>query len=359
MRLVLTILGQSLLAGSAIAQLSNSCDALLQHGINNITRYRSAEHAVAYKWDKHCRYDLNASSDSVVSSADAEIFGVLGASGSLNVEQKRQRVINFCKENQTFAEANAALAQEAQLLSVPAINAWEQCIRMARKDVRITMTANGTYDQFVHFEVDSSHDGDLRFLGLVTTEYVCSVAMVRDGTNVDAASQPFIRNSNIQIDCNRSAPQEAEVSGVGKVRYAPAAISVNTSGPSLAVAFPEVVSEYYVTPPGAVVAFEASRCPEGWSTFVEGEGRFVLGSSSTHTVLATGGRSDIPTDGAHAHDTGGIRDGNWEGTGHLRESPRNRNHSHSTDSRGNHNHEGDNMPPFVALKFCKRELPSR
>nr|VFJ99316.1 MAG: hypothetical protein BECKLFY1418A_GA0070994_10977 [Candidatus Kentron sp. LFY] len=340
------------------AQLSNSCDALLQHGINNITRYRSAEHAIAYKWDKHCRYDLNSSSDSVIHNADAEIFSFSGSS-NLNVDQKRQRVTNFCTENKAFAQANLNLAQEAKILSIPGINAWQQCIRMARKDIRITMTPSGTYDQFVHFEIDSSHDGELRFLGLEKEGYECNVAMVREGESVNTSDQPYIRNANIQIDCTREDPQQTEISGVGRIQYSPAYIAVNTSGPSLAVSFPEVVSEYYVTPPGTVIAFTANHCPEGWSSYSDADNRFILGSSTSNPLYKTGGRPDIPTAGNHSHSTEGINDGNWEPNGHLRESSQNRNHYHGTDTKGNHNHGGNNVPPFIALKYCKRELPSR
>ncbi len=41
-----------LLGINIVASANESCDLLLQHGITNITKYQSADHAVAYKWHK-------------------------------------------------------------------------------------------------------------------------------------------------------------------------------------------------------------------------------------------------------------------------------------------------------------------
>lgn len=264
----------------AIANLANAnCDLLLQHGITNITRLKSADHAVAYKWHKNCGLDFNSASDSSVSKASVGVFGYGSGSAGYNSNQQREKLTKWCNQNAAFAESNSSLVQEAETISVSALSSWEQCIDMSRKQIQIKFLPAGEHDEFVHFEIDSTHDGALKYLGLKATNYECEESMVYvlDGDRVDPTSQPSITNSNIQIDCKRTPPEIKEKKGVGKIKYHLGYIAVNTSGPSLAVSFPEVVSSYYVTPPNSVVAFNSTTCPDGWTPYEPAFGRFVRG----------------------------------------------------------------------------------
>ena len=326
---------------------NESCDLLLQHGITNITRYQSAEHAVAYKWHKHCGFDFNSVSDTRVARATATIFGFGSGSGSNNSSHNRQKLAQWCDEHQEFAQARANLFEEAEILSVPALSSWQQCIAMSRKQINIGFLPNGEHDQFVHFEIDSTHDGNLKYLGIEKKNYSCTERMVRSGGDrVDTNSQPDITNSNIQIDCTRSEPEIVEADGVGKITFDSAYISVNTSGPSFSIAFPQVVSEYYVTPPGAIIPFDSTRCPAGWKVFKEAKGRVLAGASRDMPVASEGGRSDIPQDGTHSHNKRQI---NGSGFGDD-----NADNQFETDRRGSHNHAGNNWPPYRVVNYCQR-----
>jgi hypothetical protein len=347
-------------ASSALAD--TSCDMLIQHGINNIAKYQSSDHAVVYKYFTHCGVDHSASSDRTVSNADGSIFGFGSASGNLNIDQKRERVIKFCEGNQEFAQDQQNLFSQSQTLSSEALSSWNQCIAMARKDIQISMSPQGEHSEFVHFEVDSTHDGDLTFLGIKEAGYDCEVSMVSDGGEVDANSQPSIRNSNIQIDCTRQGPEVIEVDGKGKMSFDLGYISVNTSGPALSVSFPEVVEEYYVTPPSAVLSFNAKRCPEGWSEYEPAYGRFIRGiDNGVETTDPAGvrdpGSLQAHNVGAHGHtyrgggahgqtsaDNGGDRQGLWHGGD-----------SGQGGARGTEaNPSGETRPVNVALLFCER-----
>ncbi len=348
------------LSGTAFA--NTNCDLLLQHGINNITKYQSADHTVVYKYFTHCGVDHATSSDRTVSSADGSIFGFGSASGNLNIDQKRERVIQFCEENKDFALAQQNLFAESQTLSTEALTSWNQCIEMARKDIKISMSPQGEHSEFVHFEVDSTHDGDLVFLGIKQSGYTCESSMVGNSGDIDVNSQPPIRNSNIQIDCTRSAPTISETDGKGKMQYELGYISVNTSGPALSVSFPEVVEEYYVTPPNAVLPFNAQRCPAGWHEYEPAYGRFIRGIDNSGTGIDPGGvraAGDIQSDnvGAHSHtyrgtgaagtttaDDGGDRRGLWH------DGDPGQSNGRSTES----NPAGETRPKNVALLFCER-----
>lgn len=352
----------SFLIGGSSAFADSSCDMLIQHGINNITKYQSSDHALVYKYFTHCGVDHSTSSDRTVSNADGSIFGFGSASGNLNIDQKRERVIKFCEANQNFAQSQQNLFSQSQTLSSEALSSWNQCIAMARKDIKISMSPQGEHSEFVHFEIDSTHDGDLTFLGIKKSGYECEVSMVSDGDTIDADSQPPIRNSNIQIDCTRDNPEVVETDGKGKITYDLGYISVNTSGPALSVSFPEVVEEYYVTPPGAVLSFNAKRCPVGWSEYEQAYGRFIRGIDNSgegidpsgvrepgnvqnhnvgaHSHTYRGGRANGVTSADAGGDRGGLwHDGDWgQGGGRTTES----------------NPGGETRPVNVSLLFCER-----
>ena len=325
------------LATSAAAD--SSCDRLLQHGITNITRYQSADHAIAYKWNKYCGIDYNSASDTQVANASATVFGYGSGEAGYNSSQQRTKLISWCNQNSAFAENQSAMAQEAQILSEPALSSWEQCIEMSRKQINIKFLPTGDNDEFVHFEIDSTHDGNLKYFGVTKTNYTCTEQMIRavDNKPVDVAAQPDITNSNIQIDCTRADPKVTEENGTGKILYEAGYIAINTSGPSFATSFPKVVSQYYVTPPGTVIAFDSEQCPEGWTAFTKADGKFVLGTSGEYKIRSSGGAA------SHTHE--------------VKHNSATRKPAHILEAIVKGDAEvksADSMPPYVALKYCKR-----
>lgn len=118
-----------------------------------------------------------------------------------------------------------------------------------------------------------------------------------------------------------------------------------------------------IIPGSAVIAFNLVKCPEGWVDYEKAKGRFIVGvgesvgltekllqeregketvqlveaemPSHNHNPPSTGGGSDT---GVYALQAAGM--GEYGGR-----------HARPTDSRGgNQSHE--NMPPYVALRFC-------
>jgi hypothetical protein len=120
-------------------------------------------------------------------------------------------------------------------------------------------------------------------------------------------------------------------------------------------------------PKGTVAAFDLEKCPDGWSNFNEGAGRVILGIGQGkglserklrdeggqekvglveaqiprhfHYVPARGGGRNIPKTWALQ----AANKGNW-GPPHARQ----------TDTRGD-NKPHENMPPFITLRFCKKD----
>lgn len=363
------------IASSALAQNARSCDRLIDHGINNITRLQSAESAIVYKWNKYCRINFESSSDSVIQNANVAVFGYGDGGASNNTSQQRIALQDWCDENKEFAENKSELFEEASIISQDALASWDRCIEMARKDIFIDFAPIGDNAGLVQITIDSTQDSDLVYLGTQTSGFTCTERMVRTGTNevVKIEEQPKIGNANIQITCERNAPAIAEVKGTGTITFSEGWISVNTSGPALPIGFPEVISAYEVTPPSAIVAFQSATCPPGWFPFHEAAGRTLVGAGqgeglSMRTSGETGGEENhtltIPEMPSHKHrgktsgssigdvmvfHTQGSSAGKLSGNVPFFQAQ----HTHNITAEGE-DKPHENMQPFLVMNYCKR-----
>lgn len=116
-------------------------------------------------------------------------------------------------------------------------------------------------------------------------------------------------------------------------------------------------------PPSAVLAFDLATCPDGWKFYSKAEGRVILGVGhgkdlSPRTLGEEGGlervRLSIPEMPSHYHLVASKDGGSLEeifavqavGKGEFGGR-----HSRQTDLRGG-DQAHENMPPFVALRYC-------
>ena len=141
----------------------------------------------------------------------------------------------------------------------------------------------------------------------------------------------------------------------------------------------ELIS-YIPTPRGAVVAFDSDlenrQCPKGWVAFSAGEGRMIVGVSSTHQYREMGGSERVTLDASHMpehkHEYLDIyySENSRINTDYDRkiEVPRGLGSmSSDTDNFGlaleratelsgqSQPNSNENMPPYIALYFCKKE----
>lgn len=359
-----------LLFASVSANAQSSCDRLLDHGITNITRHLSSQHAIAYKWYENCGIDFNSASDSRIRKANLEVFGYGSGGGSSNVSELRTKLLSWCQTNEQFAQSNSNLFEEAKTISGPALQTFAQCVDMVRKDIKIDIIPLEENARFLKVEIDSTHDGDLRFLGLEMVNYTCTIRMVRDGAEVAVDDQPFIRNSNIHADCTRTPPTITELDGIGRIEYDAAYLSVNTSGPALPISFPRVVEDYRVTPPNSVLAFNSETCPAGWDVFTPAQGRLVVGTGNNNgantdevgRTLATRNLGDTGGEEVHQLTVAEMPAHTHDHNRAKRVSRRNGDHGaaefhggiRDTTSSAGGNQAHNNMPPYIALMYCEK-----
>ncbi len=116
-----------------------------------------------------------------------------------------------------------------------------------------------------------------------------------------------------------------------------------------------------LTPSGAVVAFELSKCPDGWKEFSSAHGRAIVGVGhgkglSNRTLLEEGGAEShtltIPELPPHSH-TGNVGNSGWSFEHHKSGRMPMQNWSKETGKTGKGNGH-NNMQPFLALRYCQK-----
>ena len=125
-----------------------------------------------------------------------------------------------------------------------------------------------------------------------------------------------------------------------------------------------------VIPKGAVVAFQLPECPDGWSPYEEAAGRTVIGVGEGDDLTARalnemGGAETVKLETkhmpAHSHFPES-KDASFivflrEKVGNMKSNPKEDswwNYDSKTREAGE-DKPHENMPPFVALLYCRRE----
>lgn len=117
-----------------------------------------------------------------------------------------------------------------------------------------------------------------------------------------------------------------------------------------------------IIPKDAVVAFELSKCPDGWDEYHEAAGRTIIGVGggdklTNRTLMEKGGREshtllvdEMPLH-SHSYTFPNTVIENGEGGGGVASRTYARDEK-SGDAGGSSPH--NNMPPFISLRYCKK-----
>lgn len=107
----------------------------------------------------------------------------------------------------------------------------------------------------------------------------------------------------------------------------------------------------YLIPKGSIIAWTGINIPQGWK-ICDGKngrpalvGRFLYGARSLtkNEKARTGGRAEIPDDGAHGH-TPRLRHNKTAGNEHA-------DNADGLSKEDDHNHGGNNLPPYYKVIF--------
>lgn len=183
-----------------------NCDAILQHGLRNITITSSSEATVATKYFNHCHKDFSSLSESTIGSLEVEIFGYVGGDGNLSLSKRSDRLNDWCKTNSTSAKANHSAYEESQIIYGQAVTAWESCNKLDADGLKtnffITPDSKNV-DIGIRFVPSGTDSTTIELYNVISKGFDCTVTGP-GGSNIELPTN--IGNKVIAISCERKKP---------------------------------------------------------------------------------------------------------------------------------------------------------
>ncbi|HYD50149.1 MAG TPA: hypothetical protein VEB21_17450 [Terriglobales bacterium] len=225
---------------TSFAQLS-ACNALLAHGIKNISIQKSDLAATSFKYYNNCGLDFSAMDSERLANAEVEVFGYGKGKGGLSNKQRAESLRQWCTTNKEFAEKNQALYAEAQTVYSGAVQAWGRCMELQSSNVSVDPMIsddNRTVDISVRFT--GPVPTGVRFYGVNAEGFTCHA--VGPGfieiNNEQLKKGVEIKPEAISVRCTRAEPVVKTISGQDFSVTPRGVISVRSAGAPVQLFFP-------------------------------------------------------------------------------------------------------------------------
>jgi hypothetical protein len=367
------------------AQGGSSCDKFLDYGMNNITRVTSSSQRDVANYSKYCGSNVNLDSNELSVEAHVSIFGAGGGGGQLTSAQRKQAVQTWCNEQSSRNISSDQLSSYTSQVQAASVDAWKACIEL---------TSSRLVEVSVRLGRDIVRFG-LRWTGPVNSPgSVTGVTLIGFNlTSVDTSrgritspTWPMTLSSEWTTFVFTRTASRSETNPADNKRYnvrERGTIQLSTSmlGAETMFEFPEEwqppIPEQradalerqlrVVIPRGLIAAFDGA-CPNGWSPYVQGQGKFLLGASATRGAGQTGGQENATLTVAnlpsHSHATQLASDptpGHHQfGLGPVAATLYGTRWDDNPGSGQNVSPTGggqpvDTMPPFVTVQYCKKD----
>lgn len=225
---------------SANSSFALDCNALLEHGLRNISRSYSSEAALTTKYYNHCFKDFKSMSDSQFASVEVEVFGYGGGSGSYSRAQREERLTQWCKQSQETAKLNRKSYDETQYIYSDAVSAWQNCNTLSSSAVQIEpniSSDNKTVDISLHYT--GGGEKGVQFMGVDTEGYQCKVKIPSpEGLkDFDPAKTTYVERQRIKIRCLREKSAKEVIDGTTYQVVERGTIAVKTADTDLNLFF--------------------------------------------------------------------------------------------------------------------------
>ncbi|QPS09556.1 hypothetical protein I6G66_05910 [Delftia acidovorans] len=217
---------------------SQSCDAIIQHGLRNITTSHSSDKSTSLRYFNHCQKNLDTLDINRVADAEVEIFGQGRGGAGYSEQQRRSSLQEWCTINKETAFRHQNSEQSAQSIYQGAVDAWSKCNSLlANKEVRIT--PNITPDSNI-VDIGIVYNGNTRsgiiLNGIITDGFSCEITKP-DNKQVNFPEE--VSNLTFNAHCKRAASRKETVDGQTYIRKASGTITVQTSAAPVQIFFPE------------------------------------------------------------------------------------------------------------------------
>jgi len=384
----LAITGAALLICVPAFGAGLECNALLDHGLRNISVSQGAEAAVQFKFEKNCRKDFQKMSDSQLAEAEAEIFGTGSGSASYGRQKQEERLSDWCKQNEQYSHYSSSTYQKSETIYKDAILAWSNCTKLEGKDVRADIQIlNQSKRVEITLSAFTGTKTGILLKGISADGFSCAAngPSLKSEKGTQQYSDDDFKNSDIEIknlaisiECVRNRARTEVSKGQTYSVLNSGSIVVRTSTFPVTVDFVEewapplpdsraaAIENSLASFRGAVVGFTSSDCPQGWERLEKASGRMLLGAETgKYIVNETHGQStvtlQVPNLPTHRHDTGVGASKGDTAMEIVQDKPKEAilgaaHAPHSTMWTGN---TGSAVPfnimnPYYVVTFCKR-----
>jgi len=256
---------------SSAAYATDSCNALLRHGITERFREQRIDNRSSKIQSELCDAYNSYKSDSQSGGAKAS-YGAFGGSASFSRSQIESVGKLMCESNLSDSASNAVLETSSDKISQDALTAWRMCNDQSKDGLRAETdfrNDNGTVSISVRYTLPVATDKYPAFSGFVVfpkDSYKCEGALskMKDGAKFSS--------NEVAMLCERNTAIKETTTADGQVLLLPAAsISVQTTAGTIT----RHVAPLYKNPPalpqrlGDIVS---SMLDEGTFISVNGNG---------------------------------------------------------------------------------------
>jgi hypothetical protein len=223
------------------ALFGQGCEALLQHGLRNVTRVASSDVYSRVDFAQDCGSDWSSRSDQTIASLAIRI-GLNGGKAGFSRTETEQALKEWCRINESKVHTDRAAMTETSILADYAVNAWSQCVALEREDVRIRPAVTPDA-QTVTVAVQYTGTGRVgpQFLGALADGYRLESVMGPTKVRQKALDNvPFTipKNALVVLRYQRVVPRDTTI-GEAKYSYYPrGSIDVSASTKSVQLYFP-------------------------------------------------------------------------------------------------------------------------
>ena len=282
-----------LLVPDVVDAQTNSCNALLQHGIFDVSEILNAEteqrRVYNYVCDKERRKALNISATEA--QAAYKVFSAGARRGKTTLEEYEAEV---CSESESDLFKMTEYTRKARMINRNALAAWTSCIQAGANGILIDPDVSPS-GKIVNFSLKNARGGQHSLTSIASDIFECNLGNERvDRGGLNGAPIPLryenARGINVAINCNRMSGEPLRTDGVLETRYPSGGLTLNLTTETFTIWFAELIEgraqrrltalEQIIStlvPRDAVVAFELRECPAGWEEYERAYGRFIRG----------------------------------------------------------------------------------
>lgn len=292
------------IASISFGQTTNNCDAIILHGLRNISVSMGSDVLTSRTYSNNCHKDFSTLTDEQIGAAEIEAFGYVKGTINYSRKQRETALTEWCKTNENEVQFYSSKIAESNLIYGRAYDAYEKCIELQTDKIQFDYQPSEDYMTInISMRYNDPSSGNGIYLTGVEAEgfeykirYVNREDKISEISKLPEDSPVFINNLATNIIFKRNKPDSVVFENESYLKLNRGTITIQTSGKSISLFYPEEIKsqipnfyklqdqinqktqEYGI---GGIGSIEASL-------LTEGEFKKLYNSNGQEWVLAKG-----------------------------------------------------------------------